>query len=125
MAATALATARTSAYTALATITTAQTYRRRQRNYQYPCFVVGWPVELDARPAQGEARDFTLNIYGAAEVTDDDSSDDLLSGLLDSAITKLQETAAWDVQPVTDFDEAATDDERTIIWFRIPLAILA
>lgn len=123
--ATTLATARAAAATALSAITTAQTYRRRQTNYQYPCFVVGWPTEYDARPTMGDTRDFTVNVWVACEVTDDDSTDDLLSSLLESAVTALQANGSWDVQPITDFDEQLTDDQRTIVSCRLPLNMLA
>lgn len=125
MAVTTLATARTSIATALAGITTAQIYRRRQTNYQYPAIVVGWPQSLDVRPTQGDARDIALDVFVGCEVTDDDSTDDLLSSLLESVVAALLLTAAWDVQPATDFGEAPTDDNRVIIWCRLPVLMLA
>lgn len=125
--ATALATARGNVATALASaLTTANHYKRRQTNFQYPCVLVGWPQELDVRPTHGGGeRDFTLDVWVACEVLDDDSSDDLLSSLLETAITALLTNTAWDVQPVTDFGEQQTQDERSVIWCRIPVLVLA
>lgn len=124
--ATSLATARGNVYTTLAAaMTTANPYKRRQTNYMYPAVVVGWPQELDVRADLGTARDFTLDVWVACEVIDDDSSDDLLSGLLETAVTALLTNSAWDVQPVTDFGEQQTQDDRTIIWCRIPVSVLA
>lgn len=124
--ATTLATARGNLSTTLsAAITTANHYKRRQVNYQYPTVVVGWPQEYDVRPAMGDARDFTLDVFVGVEVTDDDSSDDLLSSLLESAVTALLTNDDWDVQPATDFGEQQTQDDRTVIWCRLPVSILA
>lgn len=122
--ATTLATTRTAVLTALASVTTIERYRRRQTNYQYPCAVVGWPQEFDVRPVMGDARDFTIDVHIACEVIDDDSSDDLLSSILESVVTALQGTPAWDVQPVTDFGESLLDDNRVVVWCRLPLAVL-
>ena len=123
--ATSLATARTSIATALAGIATANHYRRRQTNYQYPCIVVGWPQSMDVRPTMGDTRDFTIDVIIGVEVVDDDSSDDLLSSLLETTVTALLTAAAWDVQPATDFGEELLGDNRTIIWCRLPVAVLA
>lgn len=124
--ATTLATTRTAVLTALSGITTANKYRRRQKNYQFPCVVVGWPQEYDARPIHGDARDFTLDILVGVEVgVDDDSADDLLSTLLDATVAALLAgSVAWDVQPVTDFGETQTADDRIEIWCRIPLKVM-
>lgn len=124
--ATTLATARGDIYTLLAAaLTNCNGYKRRQTNYEYPCFVVGWPEEYNARPAFGGAeRDFILDVFVACEVTDDDSTDDLLSSILDAAVAALQ-TASRDVQPVTDFGEQQTADDRTVIWCRLPVMVLA
>lgn len=124
--ATALSTVRTSIATTLASaITTAQVYRRRQTNPHCPCLVIGWPDEFDFRPTLGAGeRDITIPVWVGVEVADDDSSDDLLSSLMESAVTALQ-TSAWDVQPATNFGEAVTDDGRTIIWAALPVAVFA
>ena len=124
--ATSLATARTDALTALSGITTANKYRRRPTNPQFPCLFVGWPDEFDFNPTLGAGeRDFTLSVWAGCEVTDDESSDDALSSLLESAVTALQVNPAWRVAPATDFGEQVTDDNRTIIWARLPLLVLA
>jgi hypothetical protein len=124
--ATTLATARGNVYTTLAAaLTTCNPYKRRQTNYQYPCFVVGWPQEYDARPDMGTGRDFVLDVLIAVEVGEDDSADDLLSSLLDSAVTAIQTNNAWDVQPISDFGEQQTADDRTVIWCRLPVSVLA
>ena len=124
--ATSLATARGNVSTALASaVTSANHYKRRQTNPQFPCIVVGWPDELDVRPAFGDARDFTLSVWIGVEVGDDDSADDLLSSLLESAVTALQATSGWDVQPATDFGESLTEDGRVIVWCRLPVLVLA
>lgn len=124
--ATTLATARGNVYTTLASaLTNCNPYKRRQTNYQYPCFVVGWPQEFDARPAMGDQRDFVLDVFFAVEVTEDDSSDDLLSSILDSAVTAIQTDKSWDAQPATDFGEQQTQDDRTVIWCRLPVSVLA
>jgi len=125
---TALATARGSVYTTLAAVftTTANGYKRRQENYQYPCFVVGWPQEFNVRPTLGAGeRDITLDVWFACEVTDADSTDDLLSSMLETGVTALLANGAWDVQPVTDFGEQQTQDDRTVIWCRLPVAVMA
>jgi len=124
--ATSLATARASVSTALtAAMTGCNHYRRRQTDYKYPAVVVGWPQEFNVRPTLGAGeRDITLDVWVACELGDDDSTDDLLSSLLESAVTALLGTAAWDVQPVTDFGEQVTADERTVIWCRLPVAVM-
>jgi hypothetical protein len=124
---TALATARAAVVTSLSGITTAQVYRRRQTNYQYPCLVVGWPDEFDPRPVQGGGTldDFVLPVWVACEITDDDSSDDLLSTLLDSTVTALGSTAAWGVEPISNFGEQQSEDGRTIVWCSIPLKVMS
>lgn len=124
--ATSLATVRASVSTALSSaMTTCNHYRRRETDYKYPAVVVGWPQEFDVRPTLGAGeRDITLDVWVACEVGDDDSTDDQLSSLLESAVTALLATAAWDVRPVTDFGEQQTADERTVIWCRIPVAVM-
>lgn len=125
--ATSLGTARGNVSTTLSSaMTNANHYKRRQTNYEYPCVVVGWPQEFNVNPTQGGAeRDFTLDVWVACEVTDDDSTDDLLSSLLDSAVTALQTNSAWAVQPVTDFGEQQSQDDRAVIWCRLPVLVLA
>ena len=125
--ATSLATARGNLYTTLsAAVTSANHYKRRQTNYQYPAVVVGWPQEFDVRPTYGaNERDFTIDVWVACEVTEDDSTDDLLSSLLETSVTALLTNSAWDVQPATDFGEQPTADDRTVIWCRLPVQILA
>jgi hypothetical protein len=122
-----LAAIRTTVATALAGVTTAQIYRRRQTNLQYPCLMVGWPTEFDVRAALdgGGSRDATIPVHVGVESTDDDSSDDLLSTLLESTVTALLADRTIDVQPATDFGEAVTDDGRTIIWATIPARVFA
>ncbi len=122
---TTLSEARTAVFDELSTIGMANTYRTRQRSYQYPAIVVGWPQSMDVRPAMGDARDFVLDIGIAVEVVDDDSSDDLLSEILEAAATILQDTPTWDVQPATDFGEELLTDNRVVIWCRLPLAIFS
>ena len=123
--ATTLATARGNVSTALASaVTTANHYKRRQTNYQYPCVVVGWPAEYDANPAMGDVRDFTLDVFVGVEVADDDSSDDLLSSLLESVVTTLLANSGWVVEPVTDFGEQQTADDRTVVWCRLPVRVM-
>ncbi len=122
-----LATIRTGIATALAGITTAQIYRRRQTNMQYPCLFIGWPLEFDVRAALdgGGSRDATIPLHIGVEVTDDDSSDDLLSTTLESVASALLAVSTYDVQPATDFGEGQTDDGRTIIWATIPVRVFA
>jgi hypothetical protein len=121
-----LATMRTTVATPLASVTTAQVYRRRQKNMQYPCLVVGWPIEWDVRPVlDDDPRDAIIPVHVGCESTDDDSSDDLLSATLDSAVTALLAVSSLDVMPATDFGEGVTDDGRTIIWATLPVKVLA
>ncbi len=122
-----LATIRTAIVTALAGVNTAQIYRRRQTNMQYPCLMVGWPLEFDVRAALdgGGSRDATIPVHVGVENTDDDSSDDLLSTLLESTVSALLAVSTYDVQPATDFGEGLTDDGRTIIWATIPVRVFA
>ncbi len=122
-----LATIRTAIVTALAGVTTAQIYRRRQTNMQYPCLFVGWPLEFDVRAALdgGGSRDATIPVHVGVENTDDDSSDDLLSTLLESTVSALLAVNTYDVQPATDFGEGLTDDGRSIIWATIPVRVFA
>jgi hypothetical protein len=116
-----LATLRTNIATALSGVTTANIYRRRQTNLQYPCLMIGWPIEFDVRPVMATApRDATIPVTIGVEVLDDDSSDDLLSTIMESAITALD-----DVMPATDFGEALTDDGRVILWATLPVKVLA
>jgi hypothetical protein len=120
-----LATLRTNIATALSGVTTANIYRRRQTNLQYPCLMIGWPLEFDVRPVMATApRDATIPVTVGVEVLDDDSSDDLLSTIMESAITAL-DTSVYDVMPATDFGEALTDDGRTILWATLPVKVLA
>lgn len=123
--ATTLATARTSMLTALAGITTAEKYRRRMTGIQYPCFIAGWPDEIDFNADLGGAdRDFTIPLWVGVEVTDDESSDDLLSSLMESAVTALQAySSAWSVRPATNFGTEAVADDRTIIWAALPVVM--
>jgi hypothetical protein len=121
-----LATIRTTIATALAGVTTAQIYRRRQTNMQYPCLMIGWPLEFDVSPVvDDDPRDATMPVHVGCEVTDDDSSDDLLSSLLESAVTALNAVSSLNVMPATDFGEGQTDDGRTIIWATLPVKVLA
>lgn len=124
MAATTLAATRTALAAVLVNVTEAHTYRRRQTNPQYPCLLVGWPDEFDVRPTFGEARDVTVPVWVGCEVGDDDSSDDLLSSLLESAVTQLTSNSAWDVQPASNFGEQLLDDGRVIIWCSLPVRVL-
>jgi DNA-directed RNA polymerase subunit K/omega len=121
--ATTLATVRTALFDELSEIADAQTYRTRQRNYQYPAIVVGWPQTMNVGPSMGEARDFVIDIGIAVEVTDDESSDDTLSGILEEAVDALSSTSTWMVQPATDFGEELINDNRTVIWCRLPVAV--
>jgi hypothetical protein len=118
-----LAEVRTDLFDALAALGMAQTYRRRTPNYEYPAYIVGWPQSMNVRPAMGDPRDFVIDVYVGVEVTDDESCDDLLSELLEAAVTALQATAHWDVQPATDFGEGVTADGRAIIGCRLPVAV--
>jgi hypothetical protein len=123
---TALATVRTDLYDVLTAATVdAQVYRHRQTNYQYPAFVVGWPQSLDFRAAMGGQRDFVIDVLVAVEVVDGDSSDDLLSELLEGAVTAIETEPQWDIQPATDFSEELTADGRVIIWCRLPVVVYA
>jgi hypothetical protein len=120
-----LATLRTNIATALSGVTTANIYRRRQTNLQYPCLMIGWPIEFDVRPVMATSpRDATIPVTVGVEVLDDDSADDLLSGIMESAITAL-DTAVYDVMPATDFGEALTDDGRVILGATLPVKVLA
>lgn len=122
--ATTLATTRTAVLAAMSGITTAQKYRRRHTNYQYPAIVIGWPSDFNVRPVFGDARDVTLDVFIGVEVTDDESSDDLLSGLLESVITALQTNTTWDVQSTTQFSDELLADDRVVVWARVPLLVL-
>lgn len=124
--ATSLSTARSGVSTALAGITTAQRYTRRQTNYQFPCFLVSWPTRYDVNPDQGDERDFDLIVSVGVEITEDDSSDDLLSSLLDSAAAALlTANAAWGVGPASNFGEALTEDGRAVIWADLPVQVMS
>jgi hypothetical protein len=125
--ATALATIRTTIATALAGVTSANIYRRRQTNLHYPCLMIGWPTEFDVRAAldAGGSRDATIPVHVGVEVADDDSSDDLLSTILESTVTALLVNNSFDVQPATDFGEGVTDDGRTILWATLPVKVFA
>lgn len=120
-----LATVRASIAGKLSALGVAETYRRRQKNFQFPAFVVGWPESLDFRPAMADARDFVIDVYVGVESVEDDSSDDLLSDLLESASVALAAEPGWDVRPATDFGEELMADSRTIIWCRLPVMVLA
>jgi hypothetical protein len=120
---TTLAEVRSSVFVALSEIESAQTYRTRRTSYQYPALIVGWPQSMDFRPDMGTGRDVVLDIGVACEVTDDESSDDALSDLLEEAVAALQSPDNWDVQPATDFGEELLGDGRVVIWCRLPLAV--
>lgn len=118
-----LAEVRTDLYDALnAASDDATTYRRRQVNYQFPCFVVGWPQQMDVRAAQGGVRDFVIDVAIEVEVTDEEAADEALEALIEVAVTAL-DGAQWDVQPVTDFAETITGDGRLVIGCRLPVAV--
>jgi hypothetical protein len=121
--ATTLATVRAALFAELSEIESAQTYKTRQRHFQYPAIVVGWPQSMNVGPSMGEARDFVIDVGVAVEVTDDESSDELLSEILEDAVTALSATSTWQVQPATDFGEELVNDNRTVIWCRLPVAV--
>lgn len=126
MAATLLATVRQDLFDTLdaAVSDIASVYRHRQRNYQYPAVIVGWPQTMDVRPSMGDPRDFVIQIDIGVEVVDEDSSDDLLSELLEAAVTALLAGGAQrDVQPVEDFGEVLGNDDRVFMWCRLPVAV--
>jgi hypothetical protein len=118
-----LTTLRADLFDSLSTIGTANTYRRRRTNYEFPALIVGWPQTMDFRPEMGGARDFVIDVIIGIEVSDEDSSDDQLSDLIEEAVAVLQDVAQWDVQPATDFGEELTGDNRVIIWCRLPVAV--
>lgn len=120
---TSLAAARTALFDALSTVDGVQVYRHRVQNFQYPAMVVGWPTSLDVRADMGFARDFVIDVDVAVEVIDPESSDELLSDLLEQAVEALQGDSAWDVRPVTNFGEQLLADDRTIVWCRLPVAM--
>jgi hypothetical protein len=121
-----LAQTRTALATALDALSDdAQVYRRNQANYQYPAVLIGWPQSLDFRPTMGGPRDYVIDVYVAVEVGDDDSSDDLLSELMESAVAILLANDSWDVQPATDFAEQLLADNRVTLSCRLPVAVYA
>lgn len=113
------------------TSSTAQMYRARPKDPKFPCRVIGWPEEMDVRPVQdGDSRDTVIPVWVAAEWLDDESSDDLLSALLEETVTALLAAHTLggvaddiDVRPATNFGQELTADDRTIIWAAIPVAI--
>lgn len=105
--------------------TDATVYRRRQTNYQYPAFVVGWPSSIDLRAGMGGLRRFVISVAVAVEVLDDDSADEQLETLLEAAIAAILADVVYDIESVTDFEEVSTADGRTVLWCRLPVAVLA
>ena len=122
---TTLATVRSDLYDALNDADLGAVYRTRQTNYDFPAIVVGWPQSMDVRPAMGTPRDFVIDVHIGVEVHDADGADELLSILLEAAVVALQDNKAWDVQPITDFGEDITSDQRVLLWCRLPVAVFA
>ena len=123
---TALAAVRTDLYDALSTGRRVQIYRHRQETTSIPAIVVGWPQSMDVRPAMGDPRDFVIDVFVAVEVTDPESSDDLLSDLLEAGGDGAAGRSEWDVQPVTDFvEEQPLGDGRVVMRCRLPVAVFA
>ena len=121
-----LASVRTAIADDLATIENVEVYRHRLNDYQYPAVVVGWPQSMDVRPYMAEGgREYVIDVFIAVAVTDPESSDDLLSELLESAVGVLLEGAAMDVRPVTDFGERVLNDSRVEISCRLPVVVYA
>jgi hypothetical protein len=100
-----------------------QVYRHRQENYHFPAVVIGWPQSMDVRPTMGSPRDFVIDVHVAVDVIDPESSDDRLSTTIDAVVEALLAEPNWDVQPVTDFGEQLSGDQRTVIWCRLPVAV--
>lgn len=123
---TSLATARTTLADALADIGDVEVYRHRLENYQYPAVLVGWPQSMDVRPYMAEGgREYVIDVVVAVAVTDPESSDELLSELIESVVEVLLEGAALDVRPVTDFGERLLADNRVEISCRLPVVVFA
>lgn len=123
--ATTLATMRSGIATTIAGVSGVQVYRRRQSDPQYPCLVIGWPEEFDVRPDNGDERDATIPVWVGVEVRDGDGADDQLSTLLDATVAILLTVNAYDVAPVSDFGEQLLQDDRIVVWAKIPVSVLA
>ena len=120
-----LATARTALFDDLSTIEDVEPYRHRLENYQYPCAIVGWPQSMDVRPDFVQERDYVIDVYVAVAVTDPESSDELLSELIEAVVEVLLDGSNRDVRPATDFGERLLADNRVEISCRLPVAVFA
>ena len=121
-----LADVRTDLFDLLSTVSDdVNVYRRRQTNYQYPALMIGWPQSMDVRAAMGSVRTFVLDVIIGVESTDDDSSDDDLSDLLEETVNVILDGSEWDVEPATDFGEELTADNRVILSCRLPVAVFS
>lgn len=118
-----LATIRTSLYDALAEVD-AELYRQPRTDYQYPAVVIGYPLEMDVRPAMAGARDITLPVTLAVLATDDTDPDGIISDLIDQVVDALTPDPRWDPRPA-EFSVETLNDSRIIVTCQIPVAVFA
>lgn len=126
-----LAQIRSGLATACASVT-AQKYRFRPDNPEYPCVVIGWPTSFDVRANQDGGRDVEIPVSCGVEVKDPESADDELSALIESTITALSAAPTLggiaytiDIAPATDFGVEVIGDERRILWCALPVLVYA
>lgn len=119
---TSLDTVRADLYAALSSVANnANVYKYPRVSYEYPAFVV-WPRTMDVRPAMGDPRDVTIDVRIGAELMDDDSTGELLDGLVDTVAPALLSHSDWDVQPV-EFGSELLADGRVVLWANIPVGV--
>lgn len=123
---------RTAMNAALSALTTANRYRFRPKNPQYPCTVIGMPDEWDTRPVEGSARTMTFPVWVGIDGKDDESTEDTFEALIESVVTTLLANPtltgvvdSLDVQPVTNFTASISGDDRVILWCSIPVEVFA
>jgi hypothetical protein len=126
-----LTAVRTGLKTRLATVSTLNAYRFMPKNPAFPCAVLDWPEEMNVQPAMDTARDITVPVVVGIELgADDESSDDLLCGFIESVpaailADRTLSGAAQDLSfgPIT-FSRGPIDDGRIIQWFVVPVLVM-
>lgn len=108
-----------------------QVYRVRPKAPVYPCAVVGWPTEY-VKPDQVAAVDLIIPVRVGVLWEDDEASNDLLAGFLETVTDAIETDPTLGglcdtltIRMYTNFTEERLEDDRVIIWFEIPVEVLA
>jgi hypothetical protein len=113
-------------------LTDLEVFPTRTKAPNYPCAVVGWPENYTLGVDQGDALDMIIPVWVGLLWADDESSDDQLSEYLetvpDAILTDDTLGGACDVAVVLSADnfEVGLDDaQRTVMWFQLPVTVVA